>query len=224
MLRFIILSLVLLSLSSPVLSGNVDFNGISVKVSSIAELRFKTIYKQQYDFSCGSAALASLLTFHYDDRVDEFTVFKDMFEHGEQDKIRKHGFSLLDMKHFLSRRGYQSNGFRISLEQLSKASLPAITIINKKGYRHFVVVKGSSDKEVLFGDPTLGLKVINIEDFKEMWGNGILFVIQDNKEIAVAHHDSKNEWNQRVKAQLGLAVDYSSLGLFNVLQPSAIDF
>ncbi|MDF0678119.1 MAG: hypothetical protein P0107_03335 [Nitrosomonas sp.] len=28
---------------------------------------FSTVYRQQFDFSCGSAALASLLTFHYDD-------------------------------------------------------------------------------------------------------------------------------------------------------------
>jgi predicted double-glycine peptidase len=209
----------------PVYSGSVHFNGdYSVNVLSIAEQRFKTIYKQKYDFSCGSATLARLLSFHYDDIVDEFTVFKDMFSHGDQDEIRKHGFSLLDMKYYLSRRGYQSNGFRISLEQLAKAHLPAITIINNKGYMHFVVIKGSNEKEVLVGDPALGLQFIDIDEFKKMWGKGILFIIQDKKEIANNYYKNKSEWNQRVKAQLGLAVDRSSLGLFNVLQPSVIDF
>jgi predicted double-glycine peptidase len=206
-------------------SGSVSFNGnYSVKVSSIAEQRFKTIYKQKYDFSCGSATLASLLSFHYDDIIDEFTVFKDMYNHGDQDGIRKYGFSLLDMKSYLSRRGYKSNGFRISLEQLAKASLPAITIINNNGYMHFVVVKGSNEKEVLVGDPTTGLKIVDLNEFKKMWGEGILFVIQDKKEIASNYYKDKTEWKLKIKAQLGLAVDYSSLGLFNVLQPSTIDF
>lgn len=221
----IIIFLALISLSLPVCSGSVSFNGdYSIHVSSIAERRFQTIYKQKYDFSCGSATLASLLTFHYDDSIDEFSVFKDMFSHGNQDEIRKHGFSLLDMKRYLSRRGYQSNGFRISLEQLSKANLPAITIINNNGYMHFVIIKGSDKKEVLVGDPAIGLKVINIEDFKKMWGQRILFVIQDKQEIAANYYKSKTEWDMRVKAQLGLAVDHSSLAVFNVLQPSAIDF
>ncbi len=81
-------------------------------------MRFSTVYKQQFDFSCGSAALASLLTFHYDDEVNEQTVFVDMFEHGDQEKIKELGFSLLDMRNYLDRRGYRSDGFKMKLDQL----------------------------------------------------------------------------------------------------------
>ena len=67
----------LITLMFPVYAGTVNLGGgfsggnFSINVSSIKEQRFKTIYKQQYDFSCGSATLASLLSFHYDDVVDE---------------------------------------------------------------------------------------------------------------------------------------------------------
>jgi len=206
------------------LPGNISGGNFSITVSSIAEQRFKTIYKQKYDFSCGSAALASLLSFHYDDVVDEFSVFQNMFNQGDQEKIQEHGFSLLDMKLYLARRGYQSNGFRISLEQLAEAKIPAITIINNKGYMHFVIIKGSNEREVLVGDPAIGLKVIDKEEFKKMWNKQIVFVIQDKKEIASNYYQDQKEWKLRVKAQLGLAVDRSSLGLFNLLQPSKIDF
>ena len=209
--------------------GTVNLGGgsggnFSINVSSIMEQRFKTIYKQQYDFSCGSATLASLLAFHYEDDVDEFMVFKDMYSNGNKQKIQKNGFSLLDMKRYLFRRGYRSNGFKISLNQLAKAEIPAITIINNKGYMHFVIIKGSDEHEVLIGDPAIGIKVYSREEFEKMWNKQILFVIQDKKNIASNHLQSQVEWQLRVKSNLGLAVDHSSLALFNLLQPSSIDF
>jgi len=226
----VFLALVLALLVTMVHAGRVNLGGsfsggnFSIGVSSIKEQRFKTIYKQQYDFSCGSATLASLLSFHYDDVIDEFMVFKDMYSNGEQEKIQQQGFSLLDMKHYLSRRGYRSNGFKISLKQLAKAEIPAITIINNKGYMHFVIIKGSDEKEVLVGDPAIGIKVYSRAEFDKMWNNQILFVIQDKKDIASNHYQSQEEWKLRVKAHLGLAVDHSSLALFDILKPSAIDF
>ncbi|RYF14189.1 MAG: peptidase C39, partial [Oxalobacteraceae bacterium] len=36
-------------------------------VTSLIGRRFETVVRQQYDFSCGSAALATLLRYHYDD-------------------------------------------------------------------------------------------------------------------------------------------------------------
>lgn len=227
---FLPLIVILLMSILPTHAGTVTLGGgfiggdFSINVSSIKEQRFKTIYKQQYDFSCGSATLASLLAFHYDDAVDELMVFKDMYSNGDQPKIQLHGFSLLDMKLYLSRRGYRSNGFKISLKQLAKAEIPAITIINNKGYMHFVIIKGSDENEVLVGDPAIGIKVYSRAQFEQMWNNQILFVIQDKKDIASSHYQTQAEWKLRVKAHLGLAIDHSSLALFNMLQPSAIDF
>jgi predicted double-glycine peptidase len=226
----VFLPLIVILLILPTHAGTVNLGGgfsggeFLIKVSSIKEQRFKTIYKQQYDFSCGSATLASLLAFHYDDVVNEFMVFKDMYANGNQQKIQQNGFSLLDMKRYLSRRGYRSNGFKISLEQLAKTEIPAITIVNNKGYMHFVVIKGSDEHEVLVGDPAIGIKVYSRVEFEKMWNKQILFVIQDKKDIASNYYQTQAEWKLRVKANLGMAVDHSSLALFNMLQPSAIDF
>jgi len=226
----VILPLILILLILPAYAGTVNLGGgfsggdFSINVSSIKERRFKTIYKQQYDFSCGSATLASLLAYHYDDDVDELMVFKDMYSNGNQQKIQQQGFSLLDMKHYLLRRGYRSNGFKIGLNQLAKAEIPAITIINNKGYMHFVIIKGSNEKEVLVGDPAIGIKVYSRAEFDKIWNKQIVFVIQDKKDIASNHYQAQAEWKLRVKAHLGIAVNHSSLALFNMLQPSAIDF
>ena len=202
------------------IAGGGNFN---VQGKSFAERRFSTVYRQQFDFSCGSAALASLLTFHYDDTVDEQSVFVDMFQHGNQQKIKKEGFSMLDMKLYLERRGYPSDGFKINLDQLHSTGSPAITIINDKGYMHFVIIKGVNTQKVLIGDPAQGVKVIARHDFEEMWGNRILFLIHGNLDPEVSYEQTRQEWAKRL-APLGEAVDRESLGVFNVLRPGPWDF
>ncbi|WP_449406271.1 C39 family peptidase, partial [Massilia phosphatilytica] len=67
-----------------------------VPVKSMRELRFTSTTRQQYDFSCGSAALATLLTYHYGHPISETVAFKAMWDNGDQAKIRREGFSLLD--------------------------------------------------------------------------------------------------------------------------------
>src|SRR3982751_2740067 len=77
-----------------------DVNSIlafRLPVTSMVGRRFGTVVRQQYDFSCGSAALATLLRYHYEDPQTEQSVFLDMFRDGDQDQIRRLGFSLLDM-------------------------------------------------------------------------------------------------------------------------------
>jgi predicted double-glycine peptidase len=197
---------------------------LNIPITSFVERRFKTVLRQQYDFSCGSAALASLLSFHYRDDVGELEVFADMWEHGEREKIQKQGFSMLDMKNYLARRGYKADGFKIGLEQLAAARVPALTIINNKGYLHFIIIKGLSQSSALIGDPALGVKTIDLETFRELWENRILFVIRDKQDIAATHFNDEGEWLLSPKAPLGTAVDNGSLADFNLLQPGRWDF
>ncbi|HHZ6528758.1 TPA: C39 family peptidase, partial [Burkholderia contaminans] len=75
--------------------------GYAMHVTSLKEARFKRTVKQQYDFSCGSAAVATLLNYQYDYPMTEQTAFAQMWENGNQEKIRQQGFSLLDIRRFL---------------------------------------------------------------------------------------------------------------------------
>jgi uncharacterized protein len=219
----IAIALMLLAFDSA--AGTVTIGGdYRIRVESMVDQRFGRIYRQKYDFSCGSATLASLLTYHYNDTVNELTVFRDMFKNGDQDKIRQQGFSLLDMKHYLSRRGYQSNGFKISLQQLADAERPGITIINSNGYMHFVIVKAQRVNEVVIGDPAAGLKVIPQDEFEAMWEGRIFFLIEDYPELAAYHYQYDKYQQPHARANLGLPVDLQRLDLLTVLPPSNWDF
>lgn len=151
----------------------------AMRVTSMKEMRFKATLRQQFDFSCGSAALATLLTHHYHFPVDEQTLFKEMFIHGDQQKIRREGFSLLDMQRYLATRGFKADGFTLPLQKLFDARLPAIVLINERGYPHFVVIKGERDGRILLGDPSSGTRAVARTHFELVWVNKMLFVIHD---------------------------------------------
>ena len=100
---------------------------VTVPVASLKEIKFRNTTRQQFDFSCGSAALATLLTYHYGTPVTEKAVFDYMYSSGDQAKIRKQGFSMLDMKRFLATRGFVGDGFQQPLDKLLEAKLPAMS-------------------------------------------------------------------------------------------------
>ncbi len=169
-------------------AGSLDLAGIggayTVGVTSLKEARFHATKRQQFDFSCGSAALATLLTYQYGRSVDEQAVFEGMYASGDQVKIRHEGFSLLDMKRYLKTLGYEADGFVQPLDKLADAGLPAIVLISEKGYHHFVVLKGLRDGRVLIGDPATGTRAMSRSGFQEIWQNRLLFVIHNNQQSA----------------------------------------
>jgi predicted double-glycine peptidase len=195
-----------------------------VNVRSIKEARIATTVLQRYDFSCGAAAVATLLTYHYGDPVTEQVVFREMFERGDRDIIRREGFSLLDMKLFLEARGYRADGIEASLGELAEARIPAIVLIRENGYMHFVVVKGIRGGRVLVGDPAVGSKTYPQADFEKLWVNRILFLIRDKQQIARTHFNHRRDWTAHPTMSPGLVLSRDSLAGITVMRPGPSDF
>jgi hypothetical protein len=148
---------------------------IDVPRKSIVELRFTKVVRQQFDLSCGAATVATLLSYFYDDKVDERTVIEDIGKFGDKEKIEKEGFSMLELKRFGDRRGYDVRGFKVTdTKSLAELKLPVITLINLRGYNHFVVIKGVKDGEVFYADPAFGNRSVPIEEFAQQWNSVIL--------------------------------------------------
>lgn len=206
--------------------GGAQFPGVigsmNVPVDSMKALRFRSVVPQQYDFSCGSAALATLLSYHYDRPTEETTTFDGMFRRGDQDLIRAQGFSLLDMKTYLASEAHlAADGFRIGLDDLEGLGVPAIAMIETRGYRHFVVIKGLRDGEVLVGDPALGLKSYRRPEFESVQVNDILFVIREDVERARASFNAPQTWAAITRAPVGEGVVRHDLGQFTLNLPRA---
>jgi len=209
------------------LAGTVWLPGladINVPTVSVQELKFEQVVRQQYDFSCGSAALATLLTFHYDDPTDEMTAFNFMYERGDQARIAQAGFSLLDMKRYLESNGYQADGYQADLGTLANAGIPAIALINYRGYRHFVVVKGMRGGRVLLADPALGTRLATEAEFTSMWENGVLFIIKNKADVGRRFFNTDTQWGGVAYAPLGTALGASDLAALTVNLPQLGEF
>ncbi len=198
---------------------SVDVTGqtYGLHVMSWRDIPFRTIVRQQYDYSCGSAALATLLRYHYGRTVDEAQIFKAMYAKGDQAKIRKVGFSLLDMKHYLQDQGLQADGYKLTLKDLISAPRPAIAVIRIGPYRHFVVIKGVSDRRILVGDPALGLKIYSFEDFQAVW-DGVVFAIHDEGSVKGLFNQA-SEWRPWAALQPGAALPDDSLSRLTWSEP-----
>lgn len=205
----------------------VDIPGIGgsrfmVPVASMKEIRFQATLRQQFDFSCGSAAVATLLTHHYGQPVSEEFVFEQMFARGDQRKIRKEGFSLLDMKRFLSAQGYQADGFKLPLQKLVDAKLPAIVLVSEKGYHHFVVIKGAANDRILIGDPASGTRSLTRAAFEQIWTSKLLFVIH-----GAAHAPAFNllaDWRAAPAAPLSTGINRDGISGVTMAKHGPGDF
>ena len=201
--------------------------GFSVTTTTYQAGRYRGVVPQQYDFSCGAAALATLLTHHYGIDIGEAEIFKAMYETGNRVQIRQQGFSLLDLKEYLSGQGIQSSGFNVTVEELREEGVPAIQLINMRGYLHFVVIKGMNETEVLVGDPATGLTRYSIEQFKEMREGDVAFVLTDYPVVGRRSFHRESEFRTAERPVLDAAFEGDgliSLDQFNLRAPDEYVF
>lgn len=206
-----------------IIPGTGGAAAFAVPVTSMTESRWGTVIRQKYDFSCGSAALATLLTFHYNRPVGEDEVFREMFDYGDREQIRRSGFSMLDMKRYLDKRGLRSDGFRMSFDRIAEMGIPGIALVNVNGYRHFVVVKGAVGNRVLLGDPALGLVTTDRATFQKLWDGSILTARADSA-LARARFNHERDWRAWPSIAPGEGLDRSGLGIFTLTLPGRNEF
>lgn len=145
-------------------------------VQSIRERKFVDLVQQKTDFSCGAAALATILRQAYWLDVDEEHIIKGMLEHADQDLVRVQGFSMLDMKRYVESLGMRARGYRVAPETLNSIRIPVVVLMDIRGYKHFVVMQRVDKGWVYIGDPVLGHKRFTVDDFVKGW-NGIIFAV-----------------------------------------------
>ena len=160
-----------------------------VKRHTVMELRNQHVVKQELDYSCGAAALATLMKNYFGEQTSEREILdlldiriKDLTKE-EIARKKKNGFSLLDLKSVANQKGFQAAGFRLTLEQLSQLAAPVIVFVKPLGYHHFAVLRGIEGDRVFLADPSRGNLRMSATRFLEEYG-GIAFVLgRDGEEL-----------------------------------------
>ena len=175
-------------LASPAWGANVGVGGgtrIERPVRTMKDLRDVNVIKQAFDYSCGAAALATILRYGLNDNVTERQVLEQLFSLLPRDELQStvmQGFSLLHLQRVAQARGYRAEGFRLEPQFLSGLSGPVIVYIQPRGYKHFAVLRGIKDDRVFLADPSLGNVRMPMYQFLESWrdvsGTGVIFVVE----------------------------------------------
>jgi predicted double-glycine peptidase len=145
-----------------------------------AEFSDAHIVKQQFDYSCGSAALATLLNYYLGETLTEKQVIAGLVEYGDKKQIeRLRAFSLLDMKRFVEKLGYHGTGYKADIADLKTMGKPCIVPVEVYGYQHFCVFRGIVEDHVFLADPYMGNISFPVEQFRKMWQRNVAFVVTD---------------------------------------------
>lgn len=168
-------------------AGEVRFDGVLPNgalyvshVESMQEGRYRNIVRQHTDYSCGAAALATILRYAYHLNVDETTVIEGMMGVADTELVKQRGFSLLDIKHYVESLGMRGRGYRINEDRLRSLHVPGLVLMDVRGFRHFVVLKQVHNDTVELADPILGNRSIPLADFIKAWPSRAVFVVIGN--------------------------------------------
>lgn len=158
---------------------------VRVPLTSWKALRDQRVVRQRYDYSCGAAALATLLHYGFGDDVDEEGVLRAIIARLSADdeaSRKKEGLSLLDLKYEAEERGYRAQGFKLAAEYVPELKGPVLVFIQPRGYAHFAVLRGVRGGRAYLADPARGNVRMPLYRFFDMWlgedGQGIIFVVE----------------------------------------------
>ncbi|HEV2540078.1 MAG TPA: C39 family peptidase [Frateuria sp.] len=183
---FLLCSLALGALASA-RAGEVRFGGVLPNgglyvhpVESMQEGRFRNLVRQHTDYSCGAAALATILRYAYHLDVNETMVIQGMLGVADENLVKQRGFSLLDIKHYVEALGMRGRGYRIDEARLRSLRVPGLVLMDVRGFRHFVVLKQVHEDTVELADPMLGNRSMSLQDFVKAWPSRAVFVVIGN--------------------------------------------
>ena len=179
-----LLSFLLVLPAAPARAADVAFSGVlpngalyRAPVESMRESRYRHLVRQQTDYSCGAASLATILRYAYHLDADENTVIEGMLSIADPEIVKERGFSLLDIKRYVESLGMRGRGYRVDEDKLRSLRVPSLVLMDVNGFRHFVVLKQVRGDLVEIGDPILGNRVVALPDFLDAWPSRAVFVV-----------------------------------------------
>lgn len=133
-------------------------------VKSWKSIRDEGIVKQDLDYSCGAAGLATILNEFYGQSVSEEALLEAL----DKGDARA---SFADMQRALPKFGFKAQGFAATYEQLLDLKTPVLVYLKYRTTEHFSVLKGVGENTVHLADPSLGHVTLSKSQFLNMWNN-----------------------------------------------------
>ncbi len=183
-MRIIILFLSVF-LTSCATHGGTDFS--ERKIKTFVGLKEQNIVMQKYDFSCGIAALLTLMKYHFGDEVKQekevLTSFLDSLPKKEKEKVMQDGLSVLHLEKLSKKLGYRVWAMRLKKEALLKLDRPVLVYLETDDFKHFSVVRGIREDRIFLADSSYGNIKMSLPIFLERWKGNIVVILDKPTNI-----------------------------------------
>jgi predicted double-glycine peptidase len=157
------------------------------KPFSFVELKFAATVRQTFDFSCGAAALATILTYYWGVPTTEIavmTVLRSRYPGQDWTALQDHGFSFDDLIWAAGELGFEAQGAEVSAEQLAELDGPVIVHLDKGKFQHFSVARAAKVGHVFLSDPVVGAVTMSLGEFKQQYTGSALAVWKRGAPLA----------------------------------------
>jgi len=149
-------------------------------VKTWLERRRENIVMQSKDFSCGAAALATLLQHFWGDAIGEERLLRELDAMLTPTEIADritNGLTLTDLRRVAVRLKYQATIGKLEFAKLAESRVPVVVGVTVRDYKHFVVYRGTDREYVYLADPARGNLRTPIGDFLEQWQDKAVLVV-----------------------------------------------
>lgn len=156
--------LLVFGIAQSAVSHTIDFHHHkkTIHLKDYKSLRDDGIIKQDLDYSCGAASIATLLNNYFYQNTTEEQIL-DIMDKGDLKA------SFFDMQKALTTLGFDSQGLAVSYDTLKNLKAPAIVYIKHRKTDHFSVIRGINENFVWLADPSLGNRILSKDEFIKLW-------------------------------------------------------
>jgi uncharacterized protein len=147
---------------------------------SYQELQRRNIVMQAYDYSCGAAAVATILRYYWEDPITEKQILNTLLKTMTIDEVKdrtKKGMSITDLRRASVEMGYLASIGTMTFAELSQSKIPLVVPIKVKEFDHFVVYRGVADGRVYLADPVRGNIRPTVSEFRNQWQKKAILVV-----------------------------------------------
>ncbi len=143
------------------------------------ELRDENVVIQKDKFTCGAAALCTLIRHYLGEQASEKEILDIINKHSpeEAEKRKQNGLTMRDLKKAAESMGYEVRSYQLNIQGLKQLDAPLLVRIICEGEEHFVVLRGIVGDRAVLADPVRGNVRVSVEKFLEEWNGTPVLVL-----------------------------------------------
>ena len=183
------------------------------KPTSYRELRYEGVVGQTEWYTCGPAALATLLTEYFGlEHAGELELLELSLQamEGSGKDVEETGVTALALKQVTEAKGVAAKGFSVTMEELKTyfegGGLPLVIHVTRPQF-HYVLAVGLVKDQIVIADPSYGRRILPFSSLVYEKGfSGIVIATAPSEALTQRAKDVQSEtllWAARRLRRLG---------------------